>query len=237
MIFSVLVICLAGFAQGLSGFGFGLVAISLLPLSMNLKEAAALTALLNLVVCGMTFYSIRAHFCWRRGWSLVVGACLGVPVGVYVLVQCNEAVLLRILGAVMLLFAVNELVLSRVKKIPVSPRLGLPFGLVSGGLSGAFSIGGPPAIAFTYAQPWTKEQIVAVLQVVFGLSAIQRLILLRRAGFLAAPLFKIGLWSFLPLVAAIALGQKFFARIPQPVLKQATFVFLGAMGTKYLLFP
>jgi uncharacterized membrane protein YfcA len=87
MIFSVFVICLAGFAQGLTGFGFGLVAISLLPLMMNLKEATALTALLNLVVCSMTFYSLRRHYHWRRGWGLIVGASLGVPLGVYMLIS------------------------------------------------------------------------------------------------------------------------------------------------------
>lgn len=236
MIFSVLALSLAGFAQGMTGFGFGLIAISLLPLIMGLKEAAALTALLNLVVTGLTFFSLRHHYSWRRGLGLVLGACLGVPLGVYVLVELDESLLLRILGGAMLLLSANELILSRARPIPVPPRLGLAFGLLSGGLSGAFSMGGPPAIAFTYAQPWTKEQIVAVLQVVFGTSAVLRLVLLSQAGLVAPPLLRIGLLSAVPLVLAISLGQKLFARLPQPVLKQATFVFLAAMGIKYLVF-
>jgi len=236
MMFSVLVISLAGFAQGLTGFGFGLVAIALFPLVMNLKEAAALTALLNLVVCARTFLSIRAHYSWRHGRDLVVGACLGVPVGIYVLVQVDEVLLLRVLGGLMLLFSAQELMLTRAQPLRLSSRLGLPFGLVSGGLSGAFGVGGPPAIAFTYSQAWSKEQVVAVLQVVFGLSALLRLLLLGNAGLLASPLLRAGLWSVLPLLAAIALGQRFFSRIPQPVLKQAAFLFLWAMGLKYLLF-
>ncbi len=237
MLFCILIICLAGFAQGLTGFGFGLVAISLLPLCLTLKEAVALTALLNLVVCGMTFYSLRHHYSWRKGLWLVVGTCLGVPLGVYLLIELDEVFMLRLLGLLMVLFAFNELILSRAKAIPLSPRLGLPFGVVSGGLSGAFSMGGPPAIAYTYAQPWSKEQIVAVLQVVFGVSALQRLLLLGQAGFIQAPLMKVGLFSIAPLVVAIAIGQKFFSQIPQRLLKQATFLFLGAMGLKYLLHP
>jgi uncharacterized membrane protein YfcA len=237
MVFSVLAICLAGLAQGLTGFGFGLVAIALLPLLMNLKEAVAMAALLNLVVCAKTFLSVRAHYSWRQGLGLVVGACLGVPLGTYALVQLDEVMLLRVLGSVMLLFSANELILARAKSLRLSPRLGLPFGLVSGGLSGAFGVGGPPAIAFAYAQAWSKEQVVALLQVVFGLSAILRLLLLGNAGFFTSRLLSVGLWSVLPLLAAIALGQKFFSRIPQSVLKQAAFVFLWAMGLKYLLFP
>lgn len=237
MLFCILVICLAGFAQGLTGFGFGLVAISLLPLCLGLKQSVALTALLNLVVCGLTFYSLRHHYKWRKGLGLVIGTCLGVPLGVYLLIELDETIMLRLLGLLMVLFALNELVLSRSRPIPLSPRLGLPFGIMSGGLSGAFSMGGPPAIAFTYAQPWTKEQIVALLQVVFGVSALQRLLWLGQAGFIEPSLLKVGLLSMIPLVAAIALGQRFFSRIPQPALKLATFIFLGAMGLKYLLCP
>jgi len=236
MLLTALAISLAGFAQGLTGFGYGLVAIALLPLLMNLKEAVALATVLSLVVCVRTFLSIRAHYYWRRGLGLVVGACLGVPLGTWFLVQLDEALLLRVLGGVMLLFSANELLVARSKAIHLSPRLGLPFGILSGGLSGAFGVGGPPAIAFTYSQPWTKQQVVAVLQVVFGLSALLRLLLLGSAGLLSAPLVSLGLWSVVPLLAAIAFGQRFFSRIPQSVLKQAAFLFLWAMGLKYLLF-
>lgn len=232
-----LVMSLAGFTQGLAGFGFGFVAIALLPLLMNLKQAVAAATLLNLIVCIRTFLSVRAHYSWRKGLGLVVGAGLGVPIGTWVLVQLNEALLLRLLGSVMLAFSASELLLARAKPLRLSPRLGLPLGLVSGGLSGAFGVGGPPAIAFTYSQAWTKEQIVAVLQVVFGICALLRMLLLGNAGLLSPSLVRLGLWSVLPMIAAIALGQRFFSKIPQPVLRHATFLFLWTMGLKYLLFP
>ena len=233
----ILVVCLAGFTQGLSGFGFGLVAMPLLLLLMNLKEAAALTVLLNLLVCGLTFLSTRNHYSFRQGLDLVVGTCLGVPLGVYALVRLNDVLLLRVLGGAMVLMCAHEFILARARSVHLSPRLGLPFGLLSGSLSGAFGMGGPPAVAFTYSQPWSKEQIVALLQVVFGLSAVLRLLLLGSAGLLASPLVLTGLWSIVPLTVAILLGQKCFAKIPQPVLRSATFIFLGAMGMKYLFFP
>jgi uncharacterized membrane protein YfcA len=204
---------------------------------MDLKAAVTLTALLNLAVCARTFLSMRAHYSWRQGLGLVAGACLGVPAGTWLLVQVDELLLLRILGSVMLLFSANELILACGKPIRLSPRLGLLFGLASGGLSGAFGVGGPPAIVFAYSQTWSKQQVVAVLQVVFGLSALLRLCLLGNAGLVATPLLKTGLWSILPLLAAIALGQRCFSRIPQRVLRQSAFVFLWGMGLKYLLFP
>jgi uncharacterized protein len=231
------VICLAGFAQGLSGFGFGLITMPLLPLFMGVKDAVTLTVLLNLVVCGTTFLSIHYHYSWRQGLGLLVGALLGVPAGVYVLIHMNQTLLLRILGGVMLSFAINELWLTRAKPVRLSSRLALPFGLVSGGLSGAFNMGGPPAIVFCYSQTWSKEQIVALLQIVFGLSTCLRLVLLGSAGYLKKTLLLAGLWSLAPLIGAILLGQQLFARVSQNTLKKAVFLFLGAMGIRYLVFP
>lgn len=234
---TILVVCLAGFTQGLTGFGFGLVAMPLLLLlQINLKEASALTVLLNLIVCGMTFFSTRRHYSFRLGLGLVVGSCLGVPLGIYALVRLDEGLLIHFLGGVMILMAANELILARVLPVRISPHLGIPMGLISGGLTGAFNMGGPPAVAYAYSQPWTKEQIVAVLQVVFGLSTLLRLVLLGGTGFMITPLLITGLWSIVPLMLFIALGQKYFSRISQPLLKQATFLFLGAMGIKYCFF-
>jgi uncharacterized protein len=236
MIVAILVVCLAGFAQGLTGFGFGLVSIGLLPLLMNLKEAVAFSTLLNLIVCSMTFFSLRSHYRWRKGLDLVVGACLGVPIGFCLLVKFDEGFMLRLLGSLMLLLAINELIMARLKSVRLSPRFGFPFGVVSGGLSGAFNMGGPPAIAFTYSQPWSKEEIVATLQIIFGISAVMRLILAARAGLFSAHILRAGCWSVLPLVVSIALGQRYFKHVPQALLKKAAFLFLGAMGIKYLIF-
>lgn len=231
-----LVVCLAGFVQGLTGFGFGLVAMPLLPLMMDLKEAVALTVPLNLVVCATTFWSIRGGFSWRQGVGLILGVGVGVPLGVLALSHLSEALLLRGLGVVLLGFALNELILARTGPVPISPRLASLFGVVSGGLSGAFNMGGPPAIAFAYSQPWAKEQVASLLQIVFGVSAILRLVMLGSAGYITKPLLTLGLWSVIPMVVAISLGNRLFARIPHLALKRVTFLFLGAMGINYLFF-
>lgn len=236
-VFIILVVGLAGFTQGITGFGFGLVAMPLLPLLMDLRDAVALTVLMNLVVCTLMFLSIRSHYSWRQGLGLVVGACLGVPLGVYALVQLSQTLLLRVLGGVLVLFSVNELFVARTKSVPLSPRLGFPFGLVSGGLSGAFNMGGPPAVVFSYSQAWSKEQTVAVLQVVFGLSTLLRLILLGSAGLVTKPLLLTALGCVVPLAVMIFLGRWLFSRIPQKILKQAVFLFVGIMGLKHLFFP
>jgi len=46
-IFILLIFIAAGLTQGVMGFGFGIVAMTLLPLTLGLKDAITLLALLN----------------------------------------------------------------------------------------------------------------------------------------------------------------------------------------------
>ena len=236
LILAVGIICLAGFVHGLGGFGFGLVAMALLPMLMRLQDAVAVVVLLTVIVVGVTLVQMRAHYSWRQGLWFVVGSCVGTPLGVLFLVKMNETFLRHFLGGVMLFLAVNELVIFRKKGVPIPSSLAFPIGLVSGSLSGAFNMGGPPAIAFAYAQPWSKEQVMALLQVVFGASIVVRLALLGNAGLLDMQLLKTAGWSLGPMLLAMALGRRCFALISRDHLKKGAFIFLAVMGLKYLLF-
>lgn len=231
----ICILAIAGFTQGLTGFGFGLVSMALLPLVLPFKGALVVVAVLNVPVCALTLFSTRRHFSWRRGTGLTLGSCLGVPIGFYALVQLDAQLLLRALGAVLCLFALNELLLARRFPLRFPAWTGFPVGLVSGGLGGAFNVGGPPAIAYVYAQPWTKEEIVAVLQLVFGTSALLRLALVGQSGLLHGDLLRLTLFALLPLLAGIAIGGRLLHRVPLAPLKSAVFLFLLAMGAKYLL--
>jgi uncharacterized membrane protein YfcA len=230
----ICILAFAGFIQGLTGFGFGLVSMALLPLALSFKEALVVVAVLNVAACATTLLSTRRHFSWRRGTDLAIGSCVGVPIGFYALVHLDSQLLLHALGAVMCLFAVSELFLARRFRVQFPAWAGFPVGVVSGGLGGAFNIGGPPVIAYAYSQPWAKEEIVATLQLVFGTSAILRLVLVDQSGLLSQTLLQIALVALAPMLISIAAGSRLLQRVPREQLKNAVFLFLLVMGTKYL---
>ncbi len=231
----ICILAFAGFTQGLTGFGFGLVSMALLPLALPFKDALVVVASLNVAACATTFFATRQHFSWQRGAAVTIGSCIGVPIGFYALVHLDSQLLLHALGAVMCLFAVSELLLARHYRIQFPKWAGFPVGLVSGGLGGAFNVGGPPVIAYAYSQPWAKEEIVATLQLVFGTSAILRLALVGQSGLLHADLLHLVLLALLPMLVAIAIGSRLLQLVPREPLKYVVFVFLFAMGVKYLL--
>ncbi len=232
----ILILALAGFTQGMTGFGFGLVSMALLPLFLPFKDALVVVAVLNVPVCLLTLYANRRHVQWRRGLALALGSCVGVPIGFYLLVRLDGPLLLRILGGLLCAFALHELLLARRHPLRFPAWSGFPVGLLSGGIGGAFNVGGPPVIAYVYAQPWTKEEIVAVLQLVFGSSALLRLAFVGHSGLLHRELGQLSLLALVPLVAGIlAGGARLLHRVPLRPLKLAVFLSLLVLGAKYLL--
>ena len=85
----------AGFVQGLTGFGFGLVSMSLLPLVIGIKQAAAISTIFSLLATVTTFIRHYRDYNWRLGLLFIASMCVGVPIGVYFLDRSSEWLLFR----------------------------------------------------------------------------------------------------------------------------------------------
>ncbi len=241
LLLTVATLALAGFVQSLTGFGFGLVAMALLPLFLPFKEAYFIIIIPNLVVCAINFAANYRHFQWRQGLGLLIGSCLAVPLGFCAMMNMKSDWLMFGLGVLICVFAASELLMSKSRPLKLPEGMGWPTGLASGALSGAFNMGGPPAVAYVYSQVWTKEHIVALLQLVFGTSSIIRLCLMafwpkegQGVGMITARLLFISLLAILPLLATIYAGNHVLRKIKREHLRVMVFVFLLAIGIKYI---
>ena len=225
----------AGFVQGLSGFGFGLVSMSLMPLFMSIKQAAVISTAFSLLATVTTFARHYREYNWRLGAAFLVSVCVGVPVGVYFLERSSEVILVRVLGGLMLAYAAREfLVRGQARNFPVG--WAIPLGLFSGTMSGAFNLGGVPSAAYAYAHPWSRGQIMAFLQVMITLSCVLRMIFYHSTGLLTGiPWTQAALLAG-PSFAAIWLGHLVLQRIDARRMRRGIFVFIGVSGIYYLFF-
>jgi uncharacterized membrane protein YfcA len=224
----------AGFIQALSGFGFGLVSMSLLPLFMGIKQAAVISTVFTLLATLVTFARHYREYHWRLGALFLVSVGIGLPLGVYFLERSSERLLTRLLGALMLAYAAREfLVPGRDKKFPTGWTV--PLGLFSGAISGAFNLGGVPSAAYAYAQPWNRGQIMGFLQVMITLSCLLRMLFYRKAGLLAGIPWQQALVVVLPLCLAMWLGHLALKRIEPHNMRRGIFVFIAISGFYYLV--
>src|SRR5258705_10210968 len=91
--FELPIFVLATFAgalvAGLSGFAFGLVAASLWLYILSPVQTATLILAFGLIVQGYSVWKLRRALDWRKLWPFVIGAAIGVPVGVTLLTRAN----------------------------------------------------------------------------------------------------------------------------------------------------
>lgn len=208
--------------------------MSLLPAVLGLKEAAAIGTLYGLLVIIATFAQHYRDYNWRLGIPFIISLCVGVPIGVYFLENLNEAILLKMLGAVMVYFAAREFLIKKPLQ-SISTPMSIPFGVFSGILSGAFNLGGIPTATYAYAHPWTRGQIMAFLQMALILSCTFRLFLYGKVGYLNEFSWAFGAAVVVPLFGAMFLGNFVMNRVHPKHMRQAIFVFIGAAGLYYLL--
>jgi len=130
---------LAGFVQGLSGFGFGLTAMAFWAWTLEPKLAA------SLAVFGALLGQLIAAFTVRRGWDFrtllpfIAGGLAGLPLGLYLLPRLDVPLFKATLGLMLVIvcplmfFAAR---LPRVRGSATGDALAGAAGGVMGGLGG-----------------------------------------------------------------------------------------------------
>ena len=147
----------AAFVQGVSGFGFALVAMPLLLGSMSIATVVPLTALLTLTnnIVMSTYYR-RA--CDRTlVIKLSLASALGIPIGFIALEQMPAVWMLMGLGLMVTAYASYALVSPGMPRLKSDAWL-YGAGWLSGVLMGSYNLPGPPVVLYASSQQWSPEK-------------------------------------------------------------------------------
>jgi uncharacterized membrane protein YfcA len=156
---------IAGFVQGLSGFGFGLTAMALWAWVLEPRLAAVLA------VFGALSGQVYAAFAVRRGWHaqtllpFLLGGVAGLPAGLWLLPRLDVPMFKATLG---LLLVVVCPLLFFANRLPPIRRGGHLADAVAGALGGAMgALGGSTGVAPTLwctLRGFDKDRQRAVIQ-------------------------------------------------------------------------
>ena len=166
-----LIFLLAGFTQGLSGFGSALVAMPLLVMFIDIKKAIPLCILNGLIITFFLTLQLRNHIDWRKIMPLFIGCLPGIYVGVTFLKKANSHIIEILLGVILVVYALYSLIF-RPKPRRISSSWSYLAGFASGAIGGAFSAGGPPTIIYTSLTDWSKDDIKATLTGFFFITGL-----------------------------------------------------------------
>src|SRR3954467_12396122 len=93
------------FVAGLSGFAFGLVAASLWLYVLTPLQSASLIVGFGILVQGYSVWKLRSALDWRRLWPFMIGAVVGVPVGVSLLTSADPKSVRIAVGAILIVYS------------------------------------------------------------------------------------------------------------------------------------
>ena len=126
----------AGFVQGLSGFAFGLVAMSFWVWVLEPQLAAVLTVFGGLLGQLIAAFSVRRGFRLRQLLPFVLGGLAGIPIGVGLLPLIDTNTFKIVLGTFLLIWCPTMLLIQHIPRISIGGRIADALAGLGGGVMG-----------------------------------------------------------------------------------------------------
>lgn len=225
----------AGFVQGLSGFGFGLTAMSIWAWTLPPQLAAALSVFGALTGQLLAAFTVKRGFHWKLLLPFVLGGLAGMPLGLYLVPRLDVAVFKGLLGLMLVVLCPLMYFSSRMPRVQRGGAAGDALAGMAGGVMGG--IGGFAGVVPTLwvqLRGWPKDQARAVIQN-FNLAMLS----VAFASYLATGLMPREAWPLLAVVAPavllpVLLGARLYAGISEQGFRQVVLGLLTATGVALL---
>jgi uncharacterized membrane protein YfcA len=190
-----LILLLAYFLRGITGFGSGLIAIPLLahflPLTFVVPMVLVLDFAASIVLSSHTRLLVR----WDEIRWLLPTSIFGIVVGSALLVSLPREPLLVSLGLFVIFFGLRYVFNVHGEK-PISRWWSIPTGLSGGVIGALFGTGGPPYVVYLSHRLHDKTQLRGTLSGLFLLDGAFRLV----------TFFSIGLMIQDDMLSSLAMG-------------------------------
>lgn len=167
--FSILVIVfIATLVRSTFGFGESLIAVPLLVLLIPIEIAVPLSVLISILIAAVIVVQDRKQIHLNSAKWLIIFAVLGIPIGLFLLVNGNENIVKTILGILIILYSTYSLLSKSNFKLETDNKAWLfVCGFLSGVFGGAYGLNGPPLVVYGNIRNWTAKHFRATLQAYF----------------------------------------------------------------------
>lgn len=231
----LIVFCaVASVTQSVSGFGFGVLLVAVLPVfGVTIQRVVVLVTLLVGINIAIALWRVRRHVSFRRVMWLVIGVPFGIPLGLALLTAGPdlEWALRGLLGGVLVFAALEPFLRGAGKPAPEKRRWALFAGFCSGLLGGALSTGGPPVVIYYVRRQWSKEVTKAAIMLVFVGTVGMRLVAYGVKGGLITQGRLIEAAILAPVVFAASLvGERLFHAMSQSGFRRAVAAMIVLCG-------
>jgi len=216
---------------GLSGFAFGLVAASIWLCILTPLQTATLIVAFGLIVQGYSVWKLRSSLDWKKLAPFVLGAALGVPVGVGILTWANPAHVRIGVGAFLVLYSLYALFRPAIEPVKAGGAAAdAGVGFLNGMLGGITGLAGILVTIWCGLRGWPKDVQRTVFQPVAVATFLMSALWIGARGAITADTIKLFLIGLPALLAGTWLGLRLFGRLNEAAFRKLVLVLVLASG-------
>jgi uncharacterized protein len=221
---------------GLSGFAFGLVAASIWLYILTPLQTAALIIAFGLIVQGYAVWKLRRALDWKKLIPFMLGAALGVPVGVFILTWANPAHVRIGVGAFLVLYSLYALFRPAINPVRAGGAAAdAGVGFLNGVLGGITGLAGILVTIWCGLRGWPKDVQRTVFQPVAVAIFLMSALWIGAKGAVTAETVKLFLIGLPALLAGTWLGFRLFGRLNEAAFRKLVLVLVLASGVMLIV--
>jgi len=226
---------LGGLVNGLSGFGFAIMALGMWLLFLPPTLAGPLVVVSIIGSNLQALPRVWPQINLRHTAPFVAGGVLGVPLGVALLGLVSVPLFKGFVAGVILVFLATMLIFGKRIRLPArAERFNPAIGLIGGTMSGLAGLAGVAPIIWALLLHWDKPAKRGVLQSYNLSMALLSLLILFWSGYLTPEFWRLAMIS-VPLSAAAAwVGVQIYMRLGEAQFQGVVMAILGASGLSIL---
>ncbi|GGE35450.1 UPF0721 transmembrane protein [Pullulanibacillus camelliae] len=223
------------------GFGEAVVSMPLLALlPIGLHTSISLIGLAGLTVALFTAISGWRHVDRPALIRLVIGALIGIPIGLLFIVKVPAMIITVGLGIFLMAYGSYSFIKLLYAKGSVKSRLrasfwSLPVGIISGIMGSAYNTHGVPVVVYGTLRRWEPRRFRGTLQAHFLISGVLIVIGQALGGLWTEDLFLLFGLSLPAIIIATLLGVFLHRRIPNEKFERYVFLLIVLLGFLLLM--
>lgn len=227
---TVCVVFVSAIVHSAAGIGFAMLATAVTSLYLPGASTAGIINCCILLMLLIVFFRFYRYIDWKMLLPPTVGMIVGKVLGILLLSSIGNDILKKILGLVLVLFAIYFFFMGDKVKIRPTNAKGLALGLVAGFIGGLYNISGPFLAIYYFPLLKDKNVYYATVNTAFIPAAIFGTITHIAVGNLTAeslPLIGACLGS---VVLGMVVGIKMFLHINRDLIAKCLYGYTAAMG-------
>lgn len=226
----------AAFLQRVSGFGFGILIMTVLPYVMgSYGEATALSGLLAMVTSGIVVAQTFRTIPWRKLLPILVTFVIVSWFAVLIVAHQPGELIHKILGVVLILASIWFFFFSERVRLRPSVGVQVSLGTLSGMMGGLFGMQGPPAVVYFLSASRGKAEYAALSQAYFLIGNVIMTLFRWQHGFVTVAVGRAWLVAIVAVLLGGWVGSKVFERLSSGAVRKVAYAYMAISGVITLL--